>query len=77
MRDYRRGWMKGDCPDCGKVDKFGINLSMNRTNCFYCGYHPNPITVIMNYENLSNYSDVIKIINGFEGLTQYEPLVEK
>ena len=33
-RDYRHGWMKSRCPYCGREGKFGINLSLNRCNCF-------------------------------------------
>ena len=35
---YRRGWLKGDCPECGKDKKYGVNIALNRTNCFSCGY---------------------------------------
>ena len=46
-RDYRNGWMKSRCPYCGREGKFGINLSLNRCNCFRCGEHPSPINLIM------------------------------
>lgn len=51
-QDYNRGWLKSDCPICGKVNKFGINLYQNRTNCFYCGYNEAPIYLLMELENL-------------------------
>lgn len=39
LRDYRRGWLKGDCPSCGAGDKFGINPESLSANCFKCGVH--------------------------------------
>lgn len=61
--DYRHGWMKSKCPYCGKDGKFGINLSMNRCNCFRCGEHPNPIQLVMYLENLDTFKDVVNILN--------------
>lgn len=53
MFDYRHGWMKGNCPSCGKEFKFGVNISLNRTNCFVCGYNPSPLDMVMDLEHLS------------------------
>mgnify|MGYP000840666182 CR=1 FL=1 len=44
---YRHSWVKSDCPYCGGEKKFGINLSNNRCNCFKCGEHPSPISLVM------------------------------
>lgn len=68
--DYRHGWMKTKaCPFCGKEAKFGINLSLNRCNCFRCGEHPSPIDLIMYLEKVDTYHEVIQILNQpqFEG----------
>jgi len=77
LREYRRGWLKGTCPDCGRHDKFGFNISQNRTNCFVCGYHPSPIRLIMDNEGLENYNDVKVFLNTYEGRTYLEPLIER
>lgn len=61
-KNYRKGWMKAKCPYCGKVGKYGINLSRNRTNCFRCGEHPSPINVVMYLENLETYQDFQKFL---------------
>ena len=66
MFDYRKGWMKSDCPFCGGVLKFGVNLSRNRTNCFRCTYHKNPIYTVMEIEGIINYADAYIYIKAFE-----------
>jgi len=57
MYEYRRGWLKGDCPSCGE-HKFGLNISQNRSNCFKCGYNDKPIDVLMFIESIDNYNDL-------------------
>lgn len=61
--DYRKGWMKSTCPYCGREKKFGINLSQNRCNCFRCGEHPSPISLIMYLENTQSFTEVLQILN--------------
>jgi DNA primase len=68
MWDYRKGWLKGDCPECGKENKFGVNLGTNRTNCFVCGYNPKPTKVIMDHENYKDFAELKANINSFEGM---------
>lgn len=75
MKKYRRGWLKGDCPSCGE-HKFGVSLSLMKTNCFKCGYNQKPLEVIMDYENLIEQSEALKVLNNFEGLDFYEEKVE-
>lgn len=60
--DYRHGWLKCTCPYCGKENKYGINLSFNRTNCFVCGEHPNPIQLVMDLEKLDTYQELLQFI---------------
>lgn len=66
MYDYRRGWLKGDCPDCGE-HKWGVNISLNRTNCFKCGYHPSPIEAIVDIENLVSISEAKALLSNIDG----------
>lgn len=60
---YRNGWLKSDCPHCGKPFKFGINLSQNRTNCFVCGEKMSPIQLLMMLENFSTYKEATNYLN--------------
>lgn len=75
MYEYRRGWLKGDCPSCGK-HKYGVNLTLNRTNCFSCGYNDKPIDVILTVENLETTTAAYKFINTFEGIEFYKAPLE-
>nr|DAD91505.1 MAG TPA: DNA directed DNA polymerase [Myoviridae sp. ctx322] len=72
--DYRRGWQKCDCPYCGGKQKFGINLSTNRTNCFKCGEHPTPINLVLYLEHLDTYAEAYHLI---QSNTKYEGYVFK
>lgn len=75
MYDYRKGWLKGDCPYCGE-HKFGVNLAINRTNCFKCGNHPQPLDVVMEIEGLFTRNETIIALNAFDGMDFYEEAVE-
>ena len=77
--NYRNGWMRIPiCPYCHREDKMGVNLSLNRCNCFRCGEHPSPIQLIMDVEGLETYSEVIKLLNSgdFNELTFKESKIE-
>lgn len=66
MFDYRRGWMKGNCPYCHSVEKFGVNLSQYRTNCFKCEANPSPIEVVMDIEGFDTFPKAWDYIGAFE-----------
>lgn len=72
MEDYTRGWLKGDCPACGKTFKFGVQIARNKTNCFVCGYNDKPLEVIMEQEDLKDIHEVRKYLKTFEGATYLE-----
>lgn len=76
--DYRNGWLKCNCPFCGKEGKFGINLAMNRTNCFRCGEHPSSIQLAIKLENFTTYAELVEYLNkgDFSGYTYIEEAVE-
>lgn len=76
MYDYRRGWMKGDCPSCKKPDKFGVNLVSDRTNCFSCSWHPRPLSAIKIIENLETIGDAWKFVGTFDDVEFLEPPLE-
>jgi len=77
LRPYTRGWLKGDCPDCSRIDKFGVNISMNRTNCFVCGYHPIPIDLVIELEGLEVRAEAMKFLKIYEGAEYLEPVVKR
>lgn len=77
MFPYRRGWLKGDCPFCGKAHKFGVNLNNNRVNCFICGDHGSPIDTIMSIEKLDSYKELKVFLKVFEGIEFFERPKEK
>jgi len=77
LDDYKRGWMKGDCPYCGREKKFGINIEANSTNCFICGPHGHLSEVIMDLENLNTYPELWIYLNSIERLGYKKPKVIK
>ena len=77
MRDYRNNWLKGDCPYCGKEDKFGVNLSLNRSNCFVCGGKLRPFYLIKDLEDLETKGDVLRFLNDYDGLEYLETSFNK
>ena len=77
LREYRRGWLKGVCPSCGRYDKYGLNIGMNRTNCFVCGYHPSPINVVIETEGLSTFREAWSYLKAYEGREYLEPIIER
>ena len=78
---HRTGWLRqGVCPNCGKVKKLGINLYLNRTNCFSCGYHPVPLLLVLKLENFDTYNEVYRYLEAFESADYLEthlPMLEQ
>ena len=72
MEPYKRGWLKGDCPSCGKTFKFGVHIEDNRTNCFSCGYNRKPMTVIYETENLLKFSDVYNLLKSLDSIKTFK-----
>jgi len=77
MFDYKAGWLKGDCPYCGRPNKFGVNLFLNRTNCFVCGNHAKPFFMVKELEQLSENYQVFNILSLGDSLIYKEPEIEK
>lgn len=77
--EYRHGWMRiPTCPYCGREQKFGVNLSMYRTNCFRCNAHPSPAQLIMDIEGFTEYHELINLLNNgqFDELQFKEEKIE-
>lgn len=66
LQKYRRGWLKGDCPSCGKKNKFGVNIAQDRTNCFVCGYNDKPEDVICKIEKLDTFQELKAYLNDYD-----------
>lgn len=75
LYNYRRGWLKGDCPRCGK-HKFGIHLGLNRSNCFSCEYNIKPIDLVMQLESLEQIYEVNKLLSNIDGIEYVEPIIQ-
>jgi DNA primase len=78
MVDYTRGWLKGTCPRCGKF-KFGVNISSNRANCFYCGPFQDPLTTVKELENFRTKQEVYNLLNNLgsvSGFVDYTPEIQ-
>lgn len=60
--DYRRGWLKSDCPFCGGVYKFGINFQSHTCHCFKCGYLNNPVRTALELEKISHTRELEAIL---------------
>ena len=73
--NYRRGWLKGDCPSCGK-HKFGIHLGLNRTNCFSCELNIKPLDLVMDLESFDQISQVNTLLNDISGIEYTEPILQ-
>lgn len=72
--EYRRGWFKADCPECGD-HKFGIHLEQNRTNCFKCEYRPKPIDLVVKLEKLETRASAYNLLKALRGARYFEPVV--
>lgn len=77
MWEYTRGWLKGDCPICGKVKKFGVQIDDNRAHCFSCDQHYTLLGYIFEVENLREFNDVYKILNQYNGIKTYNGTVSR
>ena len=76
VREYRKGWLKGNCPSCGKTDKYGINLAKDRTNCFSCGYNPSPLHLVMELEDVSTKKEALSIVGDYREMEYTAPVME-
>lgn len=72
MVDYTRGWMKGNCPICGKSFKFGIHIGQNKAHCFSCDYRARLIPLIGEVEGITNFQQILQFLKAFEGIEYVE-----
>ena len=62
--DYRRGWLKGDCPICGREDKCGVHIDDDRIHCFVCSYSKSLSYAVAEIENIP-LRDLSNFLKGF------------
>jgi len=60
--DYKHGWMKSDCPICGKSQKFGIHIGRDQAHCFVCEYNANIFELIIEVEVLKDFKEVFRFL---------------
>lgn len=68
MKDGKNGWVIGDCPECGKERKWGVNIDQGKTNCFICGRGSSPLKRIGELENLDTFAQIMNFIKAYEGI---------
>lgn len=66
LKENSKNWLVGDCPHCGKKNKFGINVHINMANCFVCGDRTSPLGVVKKVEGFNTFSEVYKLITKYE-----------
>lgn len=77
MEEYHKGWLKGDCPMCGRKNKFGVNLFQNRSNCFVCGFHDQPLKIALEKTGLLTLNSFIsRKLDYFEKEYSFEPVLQ-
>lgn len=72
LSPYRNGWLKGNCPECGKY-KFGANIHRNRINCFSCGLSGNAKKFIMAREGFTTFGQLWVFLKAYENSVYLEP----
>lgn len=77
VREHHTGWFRqGTCPECGKEKKFGINVLMNRTNCFSCAYRPRPFNLMLRLEGLKTYVEGYNFLKAFDAATYVDKEID-
>jgi hypothetical protein len=77
MKPYRRGWLKGDCPFCGRENKLGVSISRNKVNCFICGLHDSPIKTVLELENLGTVPEAWKYLGTLSSIEFKESYIKE
>jgi DNA primase len=73
--DYRRGWMKMNCPFCGGEDKLGANLSKDLFHCFKCGYVGSCLNTIKRIEESETFKEVFVVLRDYDSSNYHEKTV--
>jgi DNA primase len=68
-------WLSGDCPECNKKLKLGVNIEENRVNCFVCG-PSKPLEYLMRIEAIDNRAQAWQFIKAFESTDYLDRLID-
>lgn len=66
MYDYTKGFVKGDCPICGKENKFGVNVHTNYAHCFSCEYKSGLIKLVQVIEDIPVWNEALVFLKAFD-----------
>lgn len=75
--EYKGGWLKSDCPWCGKENKFGINVGLDKTNCFVCNERVTPFELILKLEGLETKRELYNFLHNLGEVDTFQTKVEK
>lgn len=75
-KDYRSGWLKSQCPLCGKEDKFGIHVGKDRTNCFVCNSKLKPLDLILELEGFQTRKELWNFLRHLEDTDPFRSYVK-
>lgn len=60
--DYKRGWLKSDCPFCGGSYKFGYHPGKDLANCFRCPYVSKGVFLVKELEKFHTVGEVYSFL---------------
>lgn len=75
--EYRRGWLKSDCPFCGGAYKFGVNMGRNMAHCFKCDYTNTVFNTVMELEKFSTPTDLFSYLESIQESRVFREVKEK
>lgn len=68
---YKNGWFKGtdfECPFCGRVNKFGINITRNFYHCFRCNGTGDLLELVKEVEGVETNNEVKQCLDKYQDL---------
>lgn len=66
LKETPKGWLVGDCPHCGKENKFGVHVETNRSNCFVCLQKTKLLPLVKVMEGFDTFSQVYNLLNNYD-----------
>lgn len=67
-----RGWLRGDCTECGGKNTLGIHIEKRTVHCFRCDVHFNALEYLMKLQNFTTYQEVYKFLSIQQEYEAYE-----
>lgn len=69
IKQSTKGWQRCNCPYCGAIYTFGINVEKNKAHCFRCETTETPLQTVM---NLEGFTENIQALNFLKIQQEYE-----